>query len=210
VVKPRKLQRGVGTTGEQNIFDKLTNEISLAHEEALRDVVPGYGKISPEKDLAGNVVAYPGTDGEFDTIHNLYNTSLNPSPSLVPSKSPLIQKIAELELSIDQPSSIKKMGNVILNEEEKDYVIDTWTSLNKKLAEPLINSTMFKNSPVGLQKLMLTTIIKKAKQAAKQSALGKFNRLRDGFVDHKINDAQRQVNPQSVQGFQPPELFNAR
>ena len=208
--KPRRLQRGVGTTGEQNIFDKIIDEISLAHEEALRDVTPGYGKVSPEKDLAGNVVSYPGTDGEFDTIHNLYNTSLTPSPSLVPSKSPLIQKIAELELDIEQPSSIKKMGNVVLNEEEKDYIIDTWTSLNKKLAEPLINTTMFKNSPVGLQKLMLETVIKKAKQAAKQSALGQFERLKEGYVDNKINDAQRQVNPQSVQGFQPPELFNAR
>ena len=96
------------------------------------------------------------------------------------------------------------MGNVVLNEEEKDYIIDTWTSLNKKLAEPLINTTMFKNSPVGLQKLMLETVIKKAKQAAKQSALGQFERLKEGYVDNKINDAQRQVNPQLIQGFQPP------
>ena len=206
--KPRKLQRGVGVTGEQDFFSDIIEEISLAHDEALRDVVAGYGKISPEKDLVGNIVSYPGTDGEFDTIHNLYNTAITPSPSLVPSKSPLIRKLAELESNVEQPSSIKKMGNVVLSEEEKDFIIDKWTNLNKRVAEPLINTSMFKNSGAGLQKLLLETLIRKNKEAAKWAALTKFDRLKDSFADYKINQEQRKGTSQPTQGFQPPELFN--
>lgn len=206
--KPRRLQRGVGTVGKQNFLSKIAEEIGLAHEEALRDVIPGYGTVSPEKDLVGNIVAYPGTDGEFDTIHNLYNTSITASPSLVPSKSPLINKLAELESKVEQPSSIKKIGNVILSEEEKDYIIDTWTTLNKRLAEPLINTSMFKNSGAGIQKLILETLIRKNKAAAKKLGLVKFERLRQGFMDYKLHSVKSKVDPSKTQGFQPPDLFN--
>ena len=203
--RKRKLQRGVGETGEQNIMSKLVSELSLAHEEAMRDVTPGYGKVSPEKDLVGNTVSYPGTGGEFDTIHNLYNTAITPSAELKPSKSPLIQKLAELESSVEQPSSIKKMGNVTLNEEEKDFVIDTWTSLNKRIAEPLVKTKMFQNAPIGLQKLMLETLIKKNKAAAKNAALKKFERIKESYVENKIFDAKRKVTNQKTQGFQPDD-----
>ena len=169
----------------------------------MRDVTPGYGKISPEKDLVGNIVSYPGTGGEFDTIHNLYNTAITPSAELKPSQSPLIQKLAELESTVEQPSSIKKMGNVTLNEEEKDFVIDTWTSLNKRLVEPLIKTKMFQNSPVGLQKLMLETLIKKNKAASKRLTLNKFERIKESYIENKVYDAKRKVTNQPAQGFQP-------
>ena len=208
--KHRKLQRGVGTVGKQNFLTTLSEEIMLAHEEALRDVIPGYGVVSPEKDLVGNIVSYPGTDGEFDTIHNLYNTNITALPALIPSKSPLINKLAELESTVEQPSSIKKVGNVILSEEEKDYIIDTWTTLNKRIAEPLINTSMFKNSGAGIQKLILETIIRKNKSAAKKLGLAKFERLQQGFIKHEISKMKRKVDPNKAQGFQTPSLFNTQ
>ena len=210
VDKPRKLQRGVGVTGEQDILSGLVEEINLAHTEAMRDVVPGYGNIEPEKDLVGNVVAYPGTDGEFDTIHNLFSTTVNPSPGLIASKSPLIQKLAELESNIEQPSSIKKMGNVVLAEEEKTFIIDKWTQLNRQIVEPILKTAMFRNAGAGLQKLIIETLIRKNKDASKKLALAKFERLRTGFIDYKINDTKRKVTEKPTQGFQPPSLFNAR
>jgi len=200
--KPRKLQRGVGTTGDQNIFKKLAEELELAHHEALRDVVPGHGNKEPEKDLVGNVVSFPGTEGEFDVINNL----LNPLPKLSPSKSPLIQKLAELESTVEQPSSIKKVGNTILSEEEKTFIIDKWTSLNKQIIEPLINTPMFKNSGAGLQKLMIETLIRKHKDAAKNIALVQFPRLKNGYTDFKVNEAQRKITQNPTQGFQAPNM----
>ena len=196
--KPRKLQRGVGVKGEQNIFQELAEELELAHEEALRDVTPGYGTREPEKDLAGNIVAFPGLDGELDVISSL----LNPAPKLTPSKSPLIQKLAELESTVEQPSSIKKVGNTVLTEKEKTFVIDTWTGLNKRIVEPLINTPAFKNYGAGIQKLLIETLIRKNKKAAKNLALVQFPRLKDGFVDFTINEAQKKLTENPTQGFQ--------
>ena len=70
---------------------------------------------------------------------------LNIAPGLVPSKSALINKIAELELSVDQPHNLKKIGNIVLTEEEKSFVIDKWTELNKSIVEPFVKEKWFNN-----------------------------------------------------------------
>jgi|21_taG_2_1085346.scaffolds.fasta_scaffold01279_4 hypothetical protein len=202
--KQRKLQRGSNEqpdVPEATGLKAIVEEMVLSHEEALRDTTPGYGQILPEKNLVGDVVSFPGTNGEFDSFHNIINAAVSPIPGLVPSKSPLINKLAELESKIAQPSSIRKVGNVVMNEEEKSFVIDQWTSLNKKVAEPMVTNKFFKKQSTGLQKLMLENLINQNKQIAMKLAIGKFNRLSQGYVDHKIQDAQRKVGNQP-QGFQ--------
>ena len=69
---------------------------------------------------------------------------------------------------------------------------------------------MFRNAGAGLQKLIIETLIRKNKDASKKLALAKFERLRTGFIDYKINDTKRKVTEKPTQGFQPPSLFNAR
>ena len=98
------------------------------------------------------------------------------------------------------------MGNVTLSEDENTFIIDNWTQLNKQIVEPLINTAFFKNSGAGIQKLILETLIRKNKDAAKKLALGQFERLRDGFLDFKLHDAQRKVTENPTQGFQPPNM----
>ena len=130
----------------------------------------------------------------------------NPAAKLTPSKSPLIQKLAELESTVEQPSSIKKMGNVTLSDEEKTFVIDIWSQLNRQIVEPIIKTPFFNNSPAGIQKLILETLIRKNKDAAKKLALGTIERLRNGFLDFKIHDAKSKVTENPIQGFHPPNM----
>ena len=202
--KPRKLQRGEGSEDglKKTGFSALVDEMVKSHEEAFAGVTPGYGDIPPRKNLIGDVVAYPGTGGEFDLTHNLVTTMTSSSPGLIRSKSPLINKLAELESSVDQPSSIQKMGNIVLTEEEKTFIIDEWTSLNKTVVEPLIQESFFNTLPQGTQKDVLENLILEMKQAAMKLALVEFpDRLANAFIDDKIRTALIPTSSQP-QGFQ--------
>ena len=203
--KPRKLQRGLGGEGglkPAGLVANIVDEMSTAHAEAFAAVTPGYGNIPPQKNLIGDIVAFPGTNGEFDVTHNLINTMLNISPGLIPSKSALINKIAELEMNIDQPHNLKKIGNIILTEEEKSFVIDQWTSLNKEIVEPIVKEPWFNSFPTGTQKDLLEELIRDTKQMAKNSALVEFpDRLGQNFMDDTIRRLLEPVG-ERPQGFQ--------
>ena len=206
-VKGRKLQRNVGQTENPTFMEDIADEMNLAWDEALRDVIPGYGNISPEKDLMGNIVHFPGTHGEFDTIHNTYQSmGFHMQPDFIESQDPVITKLAELESDVAQPSSIKKVGNTVMTEKEKDYLIDTWTALNKRTLTPLIKSSYFKKAGEGIQKLMLENMIRQNKEAAKQKTLGEFERLKESYMNYMLFNAKRSINPDKPQGFQ-QELF---
>jgi len=206
IEKPRKLQRDVGLPETQTWMEDISNELDVAWTEALRDVSPGYGKISPEKDIMGNIVNHPGTSGEFDTIHNIYEQlGYKITPDLIQSKDPVINKLSDLESTIEQPSSVKKIGNTVMTEQEKDFFIDAWTGLNKERLSKMVKSSYFTKQGDGIQKLMLENIIKANKGAAKMRTMTEFPRIKQGFTDHKIFDAQRKINPDKPK-FQ-PELF---
>ena len=206
VAKPRRLQRGEDSEDgrKKTGLAAIVDELAKAHQEAFASVTPGHGDIAPQKNLVGDVVAYPGTNGEFDLTHNLFTTMTKTSPGLIPSKSPLINKIAELESSIDQPSSIQKVGNIVLTENEKTFIIDKWTNLNKTVVEPLVKEKFFNNLPKGLQKSMLEDLISDMKQASINLALVEFpDRLGARFTDDLVRTA---LTPTSsgAQGFQIP------
>ena len=194
--KQRRLQRDVGLPEESeglHSMGGIIDELNLSWEEALRDVTPGHGKVLPQKNLAGEVVSNPGLGQEFSTLDNLVTSMTNPSPSLNPSKSPLIHKLAELNSDTAQPSSIRKMGNVVLTDEEKTFVIDEWTSLNKRILEPMVKNKNFLNSPEGIQKLILENTIRANKRAAQKLALAKFDRLKKGYGQYLVQDAHQKI-----------------
>ena len=202
--KPRKLQRGLGREDglKKTGISAIVQEMSTAHSEAFAAVNPGYGTVGPEKNLVGDVIAFPGTNGAFDVTHNLANSMLNISPGLVPSKSVLINKIAELELSVDQPHNLKKIGRIVLTEEEKSFVIDKWTELNKSIVEPIVKEKWFNNFPMGTQKELLEELIGDTKQMAKNLALVQFpDRLGKNFMDDTIRRLLEPVENRP-QGFQ--------
>ena len=202
--KPRKLQRGLGREDglKKTGLSAIVQEMSTAHSEAFAAVNPGYGTVGPEKNLVGDVIAFPGTNGAFDVTHNLVNSMLNIAPGLVPSKSALINKIAELELSVDQPHNLKKIGRIVLTEEEKSFVIDKWTELNRSIVEPIVKEKWFSNFPAGTQKQLLEELIGDTKQMAKNLALVQFpDRLGKNFMDDTIRRLLEPVENRP-QGFQ--------
>jgi len=204
VAKPRRLQRGAGAEDglKKTGMAKIVDEMLQSHAEALASVTPGYGDIAPQKNLVGDVVAYPGTAGEFDTTFNLYQSMANPVPGLKKSKSPLINKLAELESTVSQPSSINKLGNIVLTETEKTFVIDKWTKLNKDIVEPMLKDSFFDRLPTVTQRTVLENLINNNRQVALNQALVKFeDRLQPAFIANKQREALRPLEDQP-QGFQ--------
>ena len=203
--KQIKLQRGVEKEEEVGklTLKTISEEISLAYDEAMKAVTPGYGDNLAQKNLVGETVFAPGTNNEFSLMSNLANSMANPVPKLKGSKSPLIQKLAQLESKVAQPSGIKKLGNVVLTNSEKSFIIDRWTELNKRILEPFVTSNNFTKLPEGLQLLALENLIRANRKAAHKLALVEFPRLSQGYVDYKINSIQRKVAPERATGFQP-------
>ena len=203
--KIRKAQRGVGTEDglKKTGISAIADEIYLSHQEAMASVTPGYGNIPAQKNLIGDVVSYAGTNGSFDAMENIITSMLNPSPGLIPSKSPLINKLAELEMTISQPHTLTKIGNIVLTEEEKSFVIDKWTERNKSIIEPLVTQSWFNNLPTGMQAKLLEEFITDMRQAAQKEATVKFDRLGKNVMDDTIRrlTAQSRERPQGFQSI---------
>lgn len=204
--KLRKLQRNPEKTDSfaENTLSTIMTEISAAYEEGLRSVTPGYGDRIPEKNLVGEVVFAPGLNGEMDFTQRLSTSLANPTNPTKKKDSPLLNALARLESNIEQPSSIHGRGSIIYTEEEKSFIIDTWTDLNKKIAVPLVKSKSFEKLPDGLQKLLLENVIKEAKKNALDASLVKFPRLREGVIEDKKKEIFSQTIKEQPQGFQTP------
>ena len=203
--RPERLQEQ-DIEGEGRLFDKslggVMEEISRVFQEAQDSVMFGWGDRFAMKDLAGNVVQYPGTNQDLDVTLNVVNHMLNPSKGLQRSKSPLINKLAELEATIGQPSALHKVGGVLLTDEEKSFTIDLWTTANQRL-EKMVSSKSFNTLPGGLQLEILDTNISGNKRAALEVAKQKFPRLAKAMAEFKYNQQQNIVQPRQ-QGFQIP------
>ena len=202
-LEPEKLEK-MQRTDMQSMGD-LAKEMHIIIEEALRDVTPGYGTRVPAKNLVGESVLYPGGNDEIDRqpfqmIGNLANAVLNPNPPLVGSKSPLIQKLAELESTQGQPSTIKKLNGITMTDEEKSFFVDRWTEWNKKL-ESLVISKGFKNMPAGMQRLLLETQIEGNKDKAKRQTMVAYKRLLHGTFDLRVSDMQSKIVKEVPTGF---------
>ena len=162
----------------------------------------GWGDRFVMKDLAGNVVQYPGTNQELDVTLGVVRHMFNPSKGLQRSTSPLINKLAELEATIQQPSALHKVNGVTLTDEEKSFTIDLWTKSNKIL-DRVVSTKGFNQVPHGLQLQMLTNLINQNKRNAIDVAKEKFSRLKQATKEAKQHSFERLVSRNSVQGFQP-------
>ena len=200
-LEPEKLSK-LQRTELDNLQD-VGKEIGIIFEEAMRSVTPGYGTKVPAKNLAGETVLFPGTNHEIDTqpfevLSNLATTAFNPNPPLTPSKSPLIQKLAQLEMTLGQPSAVTKLNGVLMSDEEKSFFIDTWTNANKNL-DKTVGTKNFNNIPAGFQRELITDFISSSKLRASEATMNKFPRLlRSGFERTKqsLHSKSLQTAPQ--------------
>ena len=202
--RPERLQEKEveGDTLFEKSVNGITNEISRVFQEGLDSTMFGWGDRFVMKDLAGNVVQYPGTNQELDVTLGVVRHMLNPSKGLQKSTSPLINKLAELEATIGQPSALHKVNGVTLTDEEKSFTIDLWTKSNKIL-DRVVSTKGFNQVPPGLQLKMLTNLINQNKRNAIEVAKTKFSRLKQATQEAKQHSLERLVSRNSVQGFQP-------
>ena len=210
-IYPEKAEKLQGTDLES--LGDFGKELGNIFEETLRSVTPGYGDRKAVKNLAGETVLFPGTNHEFDTqpfqvISNMMNVMFNPNPPLSPSKSPLIHKLAELEMTIGQPSGINKVNGITLNDEEKSFFIDRWTDLNKALIEPLVSAKNFNKIPEGIQRTILKGLIKEHKKKAKKATMETFRRLLVGSATNTIRGEHSKILKEVPTGFQTNNLFS--
>jgi hypothetical protein len=201
--RPERLQAidSEGDTLFAKSLDGILNEVSQVSQEALDSTMFGWGDRFAMKDLAGDVVQYPGTNQELDVTLGFVNHMLNPNKGLNRSKSPLINRLAKLEARIGQPSALEKVNGVKLTDEEKAYTIDIWTTSNKAL-DKLVESKGFNSLPDGLQLDILDTAISQNKRNALEAAKEKFSRLKEATREAKKNVFER-LTQDRAQGFQP-------
>jgi|TARA_R110002124_G_scaffold287025_1_gene469956 hypothetical protein len=214
----RNITRGIDTTKPERLqktepegetpFDKtvssITGEIARIYQEANDQVMFGWGNRPAMKDLAGNTVEYPGTNQEFSVTRNIRNSMLLGFPEYRKSSSPLINRLAELESKIAQPSSLKHVNGVTLTDEEKIYIINEWTDMNKSLNK-LVTNKSFLKYPEGTQKFLIEEEIKENKKIAIDMAMVKFeDRLGEAATDAVVNLMNRKTTEKVTTGFQPP------
>lgn len=202
-LEPEKLNRLQRT--DLKDLDDFVKEIGNIFEEGMRKVTPGYGERHAMKNLAGEAVLFPGTNHELDRepfqiISNVASSLFVPSAAATPSRSPLIRKLAELESTLQQPSSINKVNGITLTDQEKADYIDLWTSMNKKL-EPLVKSKNFNKFPEGTQRMVLEGMITSNKKKAKKVLLSTHTRLLQGVGDNLIHDARSKTLKEVPTGF---------
>ena len=207
-LEPEKLTKLQRT--ELRDLEDVGKEIGIIFEEAMRSVTPGYGNKRAMKNLAGETTLFPGTNYEIDTepfqvLNNLATTVLNPIPTITPSKSPLIQKLAALESTIRQPSSVNKLNGILISDEEKSFFIDVWTDLNKRLNKRVVSS-QFNKLPEGTQRTLLETMIENNKKIARKKTMFKFPRIRDAAIENKIQSLHSKTLKQVPTGFNIPNL----
>ena len=194
-LEPEKLDKMQRT--ELKTLEDIGKEIGTIFEDGVRRVTPGYGTKRAVKNLAGEVVLYPGTNHEIDrqpfqVLMNLGQTVFNPSAASTPSKSPLINALARLESTTAQPSNVGRLNGVLLTDDEKGFFIDTWTDMNKALNRIVLNKS-FLNLPQGLQKDVLENHISSNKRKATKITMVKFPRVLKGAFDIKRHDLLRKT-----------------
>jgi hypothetical protein len=202
--RPERIQQveSEGDTLFEKTLNSVVNEISIISQEAQDSVMFGWGNRFPMKDLAGNVVQYPGTNQELDATLGMVDKMLNAiNKPVVKSKSPLINKLAELESRIGQPSALDKVHGVLLTDEEKAFTIDVWTKANKTL-DKFVVTKGFNTMPGELQLKVLDIVISQNKRNAIEAAKKKFSRLKEATREVKSNNILR-LTQDTVQGFQP-------
>ena len=202
-IEPEKLEKLQHTDMES--MGDFAKEIGIIFEEALRDVTPGYGTKVAAKNLVGEPVLFPGSNEEIDRtpfqmMGDIGKALFDPNPPVTGSKSPLIRKLAELESTQGQPSTINKLNGMTMTDAEKSFFVDRWTEWNKKL-EKLVVSKSFTQLPLGTQRFVLELAIKGNKERAKKQTLVAHERLLHGTFEFKVGELRQKVAEDIPTGF---------
>lgn len=193
-----------GDTLSEKLISSIHSEILQVFQEAQSAVNFGWGDRFPMKNLVGDTVEYPGVNSELDSVINVISSTLNPVPKLKRSKSPLILKLADLEATIEQPSSINKVQGVVLTDSQKADLIDRWTSKNKVLDKLVVNKG-FNKLPRGLQQTVLKSLIRKFKTASIEEMKNNDSKFKEAITQQKTRDVKLKVTSNRPQTTQPQQ-----
>lgn len=160
-----------GDTLSEYVLKGMGQAAATWSEESLR-LVRGWGD-SPMLNLEGEPTYYPGSEFNTDLhlapariLRGILNETLNIAPETPISDSPLINKIAELDMAVDAPRNVKSIKGVKLTDEEHQFYSKEVGKLNKQL-RPLISSKAFNDLPEGEQRHKLEFKLKHNAERAK-------------------------------------------
>jgi len=216
-INPEKQLRPLSPTviepGDE-ISDIVYKEFIQSMEELQNDMlswIPGYGgNRSPARNFAGEVTFYPGTDrgdiqnGSVEHVNGLYKAGetildiVNPlslfKTTRPKSKWAFINKMAELEISLEGAESIEQLtpadglpARVTLSDEERDYFGIKWGELNRTILEPLIKPKGFSSIPEAIQKDIITTQLLQNREIARDMTVAKYPRILSVGITDNIN-----------------------
>jgi len=110
------------------------------------------------------------------------------------SKWAFINKMAELEISLEGAESIEQLtpadglpARVTLSDEERDYFGIKWGELNRTILEPLIKPKGFSSIPEAIQKDIITTQLLQNREIARDMTVAKYPRILSVGITDNIN-----------------------
>lgn len=197
---------------EVNSLSDVWREITDVATAAYDKVTPGRGSNVVDINMVGEPKLWPGLTyqsemGLLERLTNLTSSYTNILPGITPSKSILMQKIAQLEMTVKQPSDVKRIAGVLLNNEEREFFMAEFTKLNK-LADikrhGIVANSWFNELPEGIQRDMITTFLSDNESAAKRLTSVSFKRLIDHETIRARQEQQSLTAPVVPKGFQAP------
>ena len=151
-------------------------------EETTR-LVPGWGQ-PPLLNEIGESTHYPGSEFNDDLhfapariLRGMLNETLNLAAETPRSKSPLLNKLAELDMGQQTPRDVKSIDGVPLSSEEHQFYSERVGKYNKEL-ESYVRSKDFLKEPEGEQKFQLEMRLKRHKMRATSDTKRQFDRIR--------------------------------
>lgn len=193
-------------------FQFMNQALNKMFDDTLSSSTPGYGVKPAAVNMVGESKFFPGT-GKSDELHiepleimtNFFQTGINPFAFGKRSKSSVVNKLAELQSTLQGPETVMKLNGVTLSQEEHTFFKDIWTGLNKKL-EKWVSSKRFNEMDEGMQLLQLENRIKLNKRIAEGQTTIKFKRLQDAQLVAGL-DAIRRLSKEELPTTGLP-LFN--
>jgi len=170
--------------------------------------IPGWGAIDdsryrpPKLDFVGQPTFFPGAQFNED-IHltpsrvlnkvltkgrGFANEFLNPAATTPRNPSPLINKIAELNLGVEGLHITESIKGVALNNEERHFWEKTWGELNKERIEPRVKAAWFNQLPQNIQAEKLKAWLRGTKSSAKRRTLRTFPRVKQVLRIDRMNE----------------------
>lgn len=178
-------------------FQFMNQALNKMFDDTLASSTPGYGVKPAAVNLVGESKFFPGTN-KSDELHiepleimtNFFHTGINPFSFGKKSKSSVVNKLAELQSTLQGPETVMKLNGIKLSQDEHAFFKDIWTGLNKKL-EKWVSSKRFNDMDEGMQLLQLENRIKLNKRIAEGQTMTRFKRLRDAQLTAGLDSIRR-------------------